>query len=148
MVRGGMIAVAGALTLTCAAGCRLLPSGPSDQEVVAAVGKSPPAPPTAGPTYLAELMSVQVEQRGPYNSDGKYWPVRVRVKGGVKVKLTNVLQLGLRGDVTRELPKPVDFVEEARLTKDDFGKWRVSYVYDVGGPMWRLRERASAGGSS
>lgn len=148
MVRGRTIAVAVGLMMTGVSGCRLLESEPSDEEVAAAVKKMPPAPPTAGPTYLAELSSVQVEQRGPYHSDGKYWPVRVRVKGGVKVKLTNVLQLGLLGDVAKELPQPIDFVEEARLTKDDFGKWRVSYGYDVTGPKWRLTERPSAGASS
>lgn len=143
MVSGRLVAVAGALTLTCAGGCRLLQRGPSDQEVAAAVEKSPPAPPTAGPTYLAELASIQVEQRGPYNSDGKYWPVRVRVKGGVKIKLTNAFQLGLLADRAKEKAESVEFVEEARFTKDDFGNWKVSYSYDPGGPRWRLHDRDS-----
>lgn len=146
MVSGRLVAVVAAFTLTWAEGCRLLQPGPSDQEVAAAVEKSPPAPPTAGPTYLAELTSVQVEQRGPYNSDGKYWPVRVRVKGWVKVKLTNAFQLGLLGGDAKKPSEPVEFVEEARFTNDDFGNWRVSYVYDVGGPRWRLSERASSRG--
>ena len=140
MARGPLIAVAGALTLTCAAGCRLLQSGPSDQQVAAAVEKSPPAPPTAGPTYLSELTSVQIEERGPYNSDGKYWPVRVRVKGGAKIKLTNPFQLGLLGDRTKEKAESVEFVEDARFTKDDFGNWRASYNYDPLGPRWRIDE--------
>ncbi len=148
MVGRRIVAAAGALTLTCSAGCRLLQPGPSDQEVAAAVEKSPPAPPTAGPTYLAEFTSVQVEQRGPYNSDGKYWPVRVRLKGGVKIKLTNAFQLGLLGDRAKENAESVDFVEEARLSKDDFGKWRVSYKYDPRGPGWRLNDSAAAPNAS
>jgi hypothetical protein len=129
------------LLLAWAIGCRIRGSGPSDEDVVAAVKKSPPSPPTAGPTYLALIQSVQVEDRGPYNADGKYWSTRVRVKGGVKIKLTNVFQLGLVGDVKKESEKPVDFVEEARFTKDDFGTWHVSYHYDRRGPAWRLDER-------
>ena len=138
------IAVAGALTLACAFGCRVLERGPSDQEIAATVQKSPPAPPTAGPTYMAQLASVRVEDRGAYNSDGKYWPARVRVKGGVKIKLTNAFQLGLLGDREKEKAEPIEFVEEAHLTKDDFGAWRVSYGYDPQGPKWRLAERESS----
>ncbi len=141
------IAVAGALTLACAVGCRLLERGPSDQEIAATVQKSPPAPPTAGPTYMAQLTSVRVEDRGPYNSDGKYWPARVRVKGGVKIKLTNAFQLGLLGDPQKEKAEHIEFVEEAHLTKDDFGAWRVSYTYDPRGPKWRLAERENSRGS-
>ena len=37
----------------------------------------------------------------------------------------------------REERSLMDFVEEARLTKDDFGGWRVSYAYDPDGPKWR-----------
>ena len=94
------LSAAGALGLlaVCTVGCHLFGSGPTDQEVVAAIKKSPPSPPTVGPTYLAEVESVEVQERGRYNADGKYWPVRVRVKGGAKIKVTNVLQLGLLGD--------------------------------------------------
>lgn len=137
------VMAAGLLLLTCAIGCRILGSGPSDQEVIAAVKKSPPSPPTAGPTYLALIESVQVEERGPYNADSKYWPARVRVKGGVKIKLTHAFQLGLVGADAKERPSPVEFVEEAHLTEDDFGNWRVSYDYDPRGPMWRLHDSAS-----
>jgi hypothetical protein len=131
----------GVLFLACTSGCRLLGSGPSDADVNAAVRKSPPAPPTAGPTYLAEIASVQVQERGRYNGDGQYWPVRVRVKGAARIKMTNVFQLGLPADVRKEPPTSVDFVEEARFTKDDFGKWRVSYAYEPAGPRWRLEDR-------
>ena len=132
------IAVAGAMTLACAIGCRVLERGPSDQEIAATVQKSSPAPPTAGPTYMAQLTSVQVEERGPYNSDGKYWPARIRVKGRVKIKVTNAFQLGLLGEPAKEEAEAVEFVEEARFAKDDFGGWRVSYAYDPHGPTWRL----------
>lgn len=140
MARPRMIGLVGALALTCATGCRLLQPGPSDQEVVAAVKKSPPAPPTIGPTYLTQIEVVEVQEHRPYNADGKYWPVRVRVKGAVKVKPTNPFQLGLLGDHAKEPPTPVDFVERADLTKDDFGNWRVLYDYDPHGPQWRLNE--------
>jgi len=109
--------------------------------VGAAIRKSPPAPPTTGLTYLAEIESVEVHERGPYNADGKYWPARVRVKGGVKIHVATVLQLGLVGDVATEPPKSAAFVEEVRLAKDDFGNWRVSYNYDPRGPRWRREER-------
>lgn len=133
-------ALAGAMTaaLLATSACHFVGSGPSDQEVIDAVRTSPPSPPTAGPTYLAEIASVTVEDRGRYSSDGKYWPVRVHVKGGVKVKVTNVLQLGLLADAEKQPPKPVDFVEEGRFVKDGFGNWRVSYDYDPNGPKWRL----------
>jgi hypothetical protein len=45
-----------------------------------------------GPTCLANIESVEVQERGRYNADGKYYcPVRARVKGGVKIKVTNVV---------------------------------------------------------
>lgn len=140
-------ALAAAITavLLATSACHFVGSGPGDQEVIDAVRKSPPSPPTAGPTYLAEIASVTVEDRGRYSSDGRYWPVRVHVKGGVKVKVTNVLQLGLLGDPQKQSPRPVDFVEEGRFTKDDFGNWRVSYNYDPNGPNWRLSTTPSSG---
>ena len=127
-----------------ATGCHVFKSGPSDEEVVATVRKSPPAPPTAGPTYLAQVESVELQERGRYNADAKYWPVRVRVKGGAKVKLTNVLQLGLLAAPAKQPSKAVDFVEEARFTRDDFGSWRVSYRYEPTSARWRLEPLAAA----
>jgi hypothetical protein len=131
--------VAGGL-LTWASGCGVFATGPSDQEVIAAVKQSPPLPPTVGPTYLAQIESVQVLERGRRDARGTYWPVRVRVRGGVNMALTNVFQLGFVVDHRKDPPIPVDFVEEARLSKDDFGKVRVSYSYDPRGPGWRLDE--------
>ena len=127
-----------------AVGCHLLRSGPSDEEVVVSVRKSPPAPPTAGPTYLAEIELVELQERGRYNAEANYWPVRIRVKGGAKVKLTNVLQLGVLGDPAKQPSKPVDFVEEARFTKDDFGNWRVSYRYEPTSARWRMEPFSAA----
>jgi hypothetical protein len=143
------LSAAGALGLLalCFVGCHLFRSGPTDQEVVAAIRKSPPAPPTVGPTYLANIESVEVQERGRYNADGKVWPVRVRVKGGAKIKVTNVLQLGLVGNPEKQPANAVDFVEEALLAKDDLGNWRVSYSYDPGGPRWRLESRATLSGA-
>jgi hypothetical protein len=135
-----LMGVVGVLVFTSAAGCGLLQSGPSDKEVTAAVEKTPPSPPTVGPTALAEVTSVKVEERGRYNGDGKYWPVRVRVKGSAKAKLNPFLMLALADAAKKEKPQPVEFVEEARLSKDDFGKWRVSYRYDLAGPSWRLAD--------
>ena len=86
------------------------------------------------------MTSVKVEERGRYNSDGRYWPVRVRVKGSAKSKLSPLLMLALADAAKKELPQPVEFVEEARLSKDDFGKWRVAYNYDPHGPAWRLTD--------
>lgn len=137
MNRSGLAAAITAVLLATPA-CHFVGSGPGDEDVIDAVRKSPPSPPTAGPTYLAEIASVTVEDRGRYSSDGKYWPVRVHVKGGVKVKVTNLLQLGLLGEAEKQTPKPIDFVEEGHFAKDDFGKWAVSYNYDPNGPKWRL----------
>src|SRR5262249_3972985 len=120
-----------------------LESGPSDKEVMAAVEKTPPAPPTLGPSYLAEITSVKVEERGRYSAEGKYWPVRVRVKGTTKAKPTGLLQLALADEAAKQTPQPLEFVEEARLVKNDFGAWRVSYNYDRRGPGWRLSQDVS-----
>jgi len=124
-----------------AAGCGLLgPASPSDADVKAAVQKAPPAPPTAGPTSLSELTAVSIEERGQYNADGKYWPVRVRVKGALKVPLTGLQQLALADAAAKQKLEPLEFIEEARFSTDDFGKWRVSYNYDRRGPSWRLTD--------
>lgn len=130
--------VPGVLLLTWAFGCGVFATGPSGQEVIAAVKQSPPLPPTVGPTCLAVIESVRVLERGQHNAHERYWPVRVHVKGGATMALTNVFQLGFVVDHRKDPPTPVDFVEEARLSKDDFGKWRVSYSYDPHGPRWRL----------
>lgn len=134
----GVALVTGGLLFTWASGCGVFATGPSDQEVIAAVKQSPPLPPTVGATYLAEIEAVQVLERGRHNARGGSWPVRVRVKGAAKMALTNVFQLGFVVDHRKDPPTLVDFVEEARLTKDEFGKWRVSYGYDPRGPRWRL----------
>jgi hypothetical protein len=127
------------VALALATGCTLLASrGPRDDEVTAVVQKTPPAPPTAGPTYLSEVTAISIEERGTYNSDGKYWPVRVRVKGGTKARLAGLLVLTLADAAAKQKAEPLEFVEEARFSKDDFGKWRVSYNYDRHGPRWRL----------
>jgi hypothetical protein len=130
--------------LECASGCRLLERGPTDEEVRAAVRKSPPAPPTLGPTDLSQVTSVDIQERDGYNADGHYWPVRVRVRGNAKIEITNPFQLALLGDPRKSPTEPVDFTEEARLTKDDFGKWHVSYHYDSNGPTWRLHGRSTS----
>lgn len=130
--------VAVALTLTAAllSGCRPA-EGPTEADIVAAVTRNPPAPATAGPTYFAAIESIQVEARGPYNSTEHYWPVRVQVRGGVKVKPTNVFQLGLAAEDAKKPAVTVAFTEEAHLKRDDFGAWRASYDYDTKGPTWR-----------
>ena len=38
----------------------------------------------------------------------------------------------------------VDFVEDARFTRGDFGTWVVSYPYTAYGPRWRLEESGGA----
>jgi hypothetical protein len=131
-------AIAGGLLLPCTPGCSFLERGPSDEEVAAAVRKSPPSPPTMGPSYLADVAQVEIRQRGRYSAKGRYWPVRVRVTGNVKIKITNPFQLGLVADAQKGSSEAVDFVEEARFTNDDYGNWRVSYAYDAASPRWRL----------
>ena len=137
-------AVAAGLIVVSSFGCRAFGSGPTDQEVVVAVKKSPPSPPTAGATYLAKIASVEIQERGRYNTEGKYWPVRVRLQGGIKIKVTNLVQLGLMGNPENQMPKDVDFIEEARFARDDFGNWRVAYIYDPRGPKWRIDDAGTA----
>jgi len=36
--------------------------------------------------------------------------------------------------------EPVEFEVEARVEKDDFGRWRIRYNYDPSGPRWRIAE--------
>ncbi len=132
-------AVTVSLTLTGTAGCQLLHPPPSDQEVTAAVKESSPAPSTAGPTYLADLTSVQVEDRGLSNSDGKYWPIHVRLKGGVKINATpSSWGFSMVTQTRRRSPwsswrRP--------LRQENFGKWRVSYAYDPHAAKWRRDDR-------
>jgi hypothetical protein len=140
--RIGLVMTTG-LMLPCASGCRLLERGPTDEEVREAVRESPPSPPTLGPTYLSEVTSVEIQDRGRYNDDGHYWPVRVHVKGNARIKITSPFQLGLVSDPKKAPSEAVDFVEKAKFIKDDFGKWRVSYNYDASGPRWRLEDRDS-----
>jgi hypothetical protein len=137
MFKHRRVAVAG-LLFTAVMGCRGLERGPSDQEVIAAVRKSPPAPPTLGPTYLAQVDVVEVQERGSQDRESRYWPIRVRVKGEARIRVTNPFQLGLLDDRSREKTEPVEFVEVARFTKADVGGWQVSYSYDASGPRWRL----------
>lgn len=138
MLKHRRVAVA-ALLFTSLLGCRVLERGPSDEEVIAAVRKSPPAPPTLGPTYLAQIEAVEVQARGGYNRAGGYWPVRVRVKGAARIKVTNAFQLGIADDQARAKSEVVAFTEEGRLAKNESGVWRVSYAYDSGGPRWRIQ---------
>lgn len=132
--------IAGGLLLPWAPGCSFLERGPSDEEVSSAIRESPPSPPTLGPTFLADVASVEIQQRGAYNTDGRYWPVRVRIRGSVKIKIRNPFHLGLLADAGKAPAEGVDFLEEARFIRDDFGNWRVSYRYDPAGPSWRLRD--------
>lgn len=136
MFRCRRLAISGVLLATTL-GCRVFDRGPSDADVVAAVRKSPPSPPTLGPTLLAQVESVEVQERGDYHREGGYWPVRVRIKGAARIKVTNAFQLGVADYQAREKTEGVDFNEEGRFSKDDFGNWRVSYVYDGTGPQWR-----------
>ncbi len=139
MLKHRRVAVAGVL-FTTVLGCRGLERGPSDKEVIAAVRKSPPAPPTLGPTILAQVDAVEIQERGGYRREGGYWAVRVRVKGTARVKITSPFQLGLVGDRSQENAEPVDFVEEARVTRTDFEGWQASYAYDSRVSKWRLED--------
>jgi len=129
-------ALIGSLLLALSPGCRALERSPSDEEVVALVTHSPPAPPTLGPTYLAEVERVEIEARGDFDAGGRFWPVRVRVAGGARIKVTNAFQMGLLDDHSRAETQPVEFVEEARFSRNDFGDWDVAYDYSSG-PEWR-----------
>jgi hypothetical protein len=137
------VAIAG-LVFTAALGCRVLERGPSDEEVVAAVRKSPPAPPTLGPTYLEQVDAVEVSERGRFNPGDRSWPVRVRVRGSARIKVSSPFQLAVGDERSRTKAEPVEFVEEARFKRDGFGHWEAAYAYDPAGPRWRL-EASRAG---
>ena len=66
------------------------------------------------------------------------------MKGGLKIKVTNLVQLSVMGNPEMQTSKGVDFIEEARFAKDDFGNWRVVYHYDPRGPKWRIDETGIA----
>ena len=137
------IAVAG-LLFTAALGCRPLERGPSDEQVIAVVRTSPPAPPTLGPTYLEQVDLVEVSERGRFNPQTGRWPVRVRVRGSARIKVSSPFQLGIGDERSRAKTEPVDFVEEARFKQDGFGRWQAEYAYDPAGPRWRLEASATS----
>ena len=124
----------------CSSACQMFASVPTAEEVVGPSRRlhrhrrrlAPPTWPRSNPWGSRTA--------GHYSADGEYWPVRVRVKGGVKVKVTNVLQFGLIGDAERQSPKPVDFVEEGRFTKDDYGN-----LPEMDGCEFLTRIRSNAG---
>lgn len=60
--------------------------------------------------------------------------------------ITSPLQLGLVADPRKATPEAVDFAEEARLTRDDFGNWGVSYNHDSSGPRWRFSNHGTPRG--
>jgi hypothetical protein len=129
--------------------CAQLRPIPRPHVVATAPGPPPPGgrhPGAHPPDPSPHVAAVEIEERGRYNGTGKYWPVRVRVKGGAKIKLTNPFQLGLVGDPRKTPPEAVEFAEEARFSRDDFGKWRVAYAYDPGGPRWRLADSGRSPG--
>jgi len=136
------LALIGSLLLTLSPGCRALERSPSDEEVVATVTQAPPAPPTLGPTYLAKVERVEIEARGDFDASDRSWPVRVRVAGGARIKVTNAFQMGLLDDRLRAETQPVEFVQEARIRRNGFDEWAVEYDY-ASGPEWR-RDAVSA----
>jgi hypothetical protein len=144
MAKRPYVVLSGVFLVAAAFGCRAFQRGPSEEEIIATVRKTPPAPPTLGPTYLASVEVVEVQERGQYRSDGEYWPARVRLKGSARIRITNPFQMGLADDRAREKSEAVDFVEEARFTRGDFGSWVVSYAYTASGPRWRLEESGAA----
>ena len=114
--------------------------------MIAAVEKAPPAPPTLGPTYLSEVTSVRVEQRGPVQLRRQVLARSRAREGWVEDQADERLSAGAPQGDTQKASEPVEFVEEARFTKDDFGNWRVSYDYDSQIARWRLGDRAASRG--
>jgi hypothetical protein len=131
------------MLLAAALGCRAFERGPSEEEVVVVVRASPPSPPTLGPTYLEQVDVVEVRERGRFNRDKRCWPVRVRVRGSARIKVSSPFQLGIGDERSRAKTEPVDFVQEARFKRDEFGRWQAEYAYDLAGPSWRLETAAA-----
>jgi hypothetical protein len=63
-----------------------------------------------------EINLIEIKQRGNFNEQGKYWPVKVRVKGTCQ---RNVI--GNKVDKA-EFDQTGDF----KFLKDDYGNWKAS----------------------
>lgn len=99
---------------------------PTEAEILAAIRKSPPRPPTVGENRLVRVDAVVPIQRGAYNNDGRYWPVRVKLNGLMQLTgSASALYLALAEEDRK--PSPVEFVAEARLARNDYGEWAVQY---------------------
>src|SRR4051812_21896161 len=68
---------------------------------------------TAVQATNVQLDLIEVQQRGSYNEEGKYWPVKVRVKGSFQREI-----IGNKVDKTQ-----FDQVGDFKFTKDDYGNW-------------------------
>ena len=78
--------------------CGLIP--PSDRVIKEAVIGAYAA--DLGPNAKAEIDSfVEIVERGPYNQQGQYWPVKIRMYG------------------------PKGEIWDCHVSKDDYGKWIV-----------------------
>jgi|GEM_PF-2044988 hypothetical protein len=64
----------------------------------------------------ARIGTIEIKERGTFNKDGKYWPVKIRVVGSAE--LNDPFN---QGKVSR-----FDQVAEFRFSKDDYGKWHAS----------------------
>jgi hypothetical protein len=84
------------------------PAAPSDRVVMQLVREQF----QEGPSFV--ISKVEILERGAYNRQGKYWPVRARVVGQMYTLFGWKQQLD--GDY--------------HVYKDDYGKWAASYQDD------------------
>ena len=66
-----------------------------------------------------EIESIVVKQRGNFNEQEKYWPVKVQIKGTFQREL-----IGNRANEKVTFDKEADF----RFSKDDYDNWKISLV--------------------
>ena len=71
-------------------------------------------------TCNLKFNSIDVVEWGKFNESQKYWPARIRVVGSVEVEYSS----GFASTVWRD--REYDKINDFKLTKDDYGKWRIS----------------------
>lgn len=120
-------ALMGAAICGVVGGCGGPPNPPGDNVVFELIRRTPPAPPMTFESAMVAIETLEVKARGRWNTEGCYWPLQVRVKGRCEVVALGfqmLMQLGKDKHPTYD----IDYVQEVRLSKNDFDEWTVSYV--------------------
>lgn len=63
----------------------------------------------------AQIELIEIKQRGKFNDQAKYWPIKARVKGVCQANL-----------VFKTENRAFDEVGDFKLYQDDYGNWKAS----------------------